>query len=51
MIRPRETCDGKMEDVTLADRIRAQDEMIAALQEGEAKAGGDKRGHRRPKPQ
>ena len=31
-----------MEDVTLADRIRAQDEMIAVLQEGEAKAGGDR---------
>ncbi|OBT44953.1 hypothetical protein VE00_04698 [Pseudogymnoascus sp. WSF 3629] len=40
-IRPRQTHEGETEDVTLADKIRAHDEMIAAILEGEAR--GDRR--------
>ncbi|KFZ06594.1 hypothetical protein V501_07260 [Pseudogymnoascus sp. VKM F-4519 (FW-2642)] len=40
-IRSRQTHEGEIEDVTLADKIRAQDEMIAAILEGEAR--GDRR--------
>ncbi|OBT75150.1 hypothetical protein VF21_05488 [Pseudogymnoascus sp. 05NY08] len=40
-IRPRQTHEGETEDVTLADKILAHDEMIAAILEGEAR--GDRR--------
>lgn len=36
IFQPRDTREGKMEDVTLADKIQAQDEMIAVLQQDSA---------------
>lgn len=38
ILRPRETRDKKIEEVTVADQIRAQDEMMGVLQEA---SGGD----------
>lgn len=36
IFQPRETRDNKIEDVTVADQIRAQDEMMTVLQEASA---------------